>query len=161
MRNPRYASPRKLAHQNLLLLLALGVATTRQLCVWAYGELNSAAWYVVGGPSGLLDQDLAKLALIVQSTRARCSVPRRPTVKNIILLVTWLVAGQPPNSYQTTFNSMEACEAARSAVLAEGRRIKAEFEQRVINGAKSMGEPPAEVLMAMPAPSVTAVCAPQ
>ena len=116
---------------------------------------------MVGGPSGLLDQDLAKLALIVQSTRARCSVPRRPTVKNIILLVTWLVAGQPPNSYQTTFNSMEACEAARSAVLAEGRRIKAEFEQRVINGAKSMGEPPAEVLMAMPAPSVTAVCAPQ
>ena len=57
MRNPRYASPRKLAHQIRCCLLALGVATTRQLCVWAYGELNSAAWYVVGGPLGLLDQD--------------------------------------------------------------------------------------------------------
>src|SRR5258708_14939563 len=34
-----------------------------------------------------------------------------------ILLVTWLIVGQPPNSYQVVFNSMEACTAARNAVL--------------------------------------------
>ena len=51
-------------------------------------------------------------------------------MKTFVLLVTWFVSGQPPSSYQTTFNSAEACEAARNAVLADGRRLKAELEQK-------------------------------
>ena len=46
-----------------------------------------------------------------------------------VLLVTWIVSGQPPNSYQALFDSAEACEAARNAVLAEGRRLRAESEK--------------------------------
>jgi hypothetical protein len=54
-----------------------------------------------------------------------------------LLLVTWIVSGQPPSIYQATFNSGEACEVARKAVLAEGRRLAAEREQR---GAAALGQ---------------------
>jgi len=47
-------------------------------------------------------------------------------MKTFVLLVTWIVSGQPPSSYQTTFNSAEACELARNAVLADGQRLRAE-----------------------------------
>jgi hypothetical protein len=30
-----------------------------------------------------------------------------------ILLVTWIVAGQPPSSYQAEFDTADACETAR------------------------------------------------
>jgi hypothetical protein len=33
-----------------------------------------------------------------------------------VLLVTWIIAGQPPNSYQTQFDTLEAGQAARIAV---------------------------------------------
>ena len=36
-----------------------------------------------------------------------------------VLLVTWIVWHQPPNSYQVIFNSAEACEAAKQSVLAD------------------------------------------
>jgi hypothetical protein len=42
------------------------------------------------------------------------------SMKTFVLLVTWIVSNQPPSSYQTTFNSAEACEAARNAILADG-----------------------------------------
>jgi hypothetical protein len=71
-------------------------------------------------------------------------------MKTFVLLVTWFVSNQPPSSYQTIFNSAEACEAARNAVLAEGRRINAERE----------GQPLGPVL-ALSTPTVTAVCAAQ
>jgi hypothetical protein len=35
----------------------------------------------------------------------------------IVLLVTWIVSGQPPSSYQVEFGSWEKCDAARDAVL--------------------------------------------
>jgi hypothetical protein len=41
-----------------------------------------------------------------------------------LLLATWFVSSQPPSSYQATFNSAEACEVARKAVLADGQRLK-------------------------------------
>jgi hypothetical protein len=53
-----------------------------------------------------------------------------------ILLVTWVVSGQPPNSYQTPFGSMEGCQAARAAVNAEGSRLTTEWEQ---NAARVFG----------------------
>jgi hypothetical protein len=73
-----------------------------------------------------------------------------------VLLVTWLVSGQPPNSYQIVFSSAEACEAARRGVLADGRR-----EQVQINAAKALGQDPAIFLAGNRPPAVTAVCAAQ
>jgi hypothetical protein len=41
----------------------------------------------------------------------------------IVLLVTWIVSGQPPSSYQVEFDSWEKCEAARDAVLRDRDRM--------------------------------------
>jgi len=68
-----------------------------------------------------------------------------------ILLVTWISGGQPPASYQTLFNSAEACEAARQAVLADAQRVK---QQQVQEGGQ-MG-----ALLAMQL-RVSAVCTAQ
>jgi len=48
--------------------------------------------------------------------------------------VTWIVFGQPPSSYQTTFNSAEACEVARKAVLSDRQRLKDEYYQKASQG---------------------------
>ena len=40
-----------------------------------------------------------------------------------ILLVTWLLAGQPPHSYQVRFETPAACEAARARVAREPDRV--------------------------------------
>jgi hypothetical protein len=45
-------------------------------------------------------------------------------MKTFVLLVTWIVSGQPPSSYQTTFNSAEVCETVRDAVLTDGQRTR-------------------------------------
>jgi hypothetical protein len=76
-----------------------------------------------------------------------------------VLLVTWLVSGQPPNSYQVIFSSAEACEAARQGVLADGQRVKDEHDQVQINRATAMGINPALILGG--SPNVAAVCAAQ
>jgi hypothetical protein len=82
-------------------------------------------------------------------------------MKNVVLLVTWLVSGQPPSSYQVVFNSAEACNAARDYVLGDGRRIKAEHDQIQINAARATGNDPAIFLAGNRSPNVTAVCAVQ
>ena len=48
----------------------------------------------------------------------------------IILLVTWIVSGAQPNSYQVAYTSAQACEAARYSVLAERERIMKDFANR-------------------------------
>jgi hypothetical protein len=48
-----------------------------------------------------------------------------------VLLVTWIVYGQPPTSYQTIFNSLAACEAARAAIFADAQRLVADWEKRM------------------------------
>jgi hypothetical protein len=80
---------------------------------------------------------------------------------SFILLVTWIVAGQPANSYQAVFSSEQACKMARVGVLVEGQRIREEFEKRAVAGATGSGVPPATYLMASPPPSVAATCAKQ
>jgi hypothetical protein len=82
-------------------------------------------------------------------------------MKPYILMVTWLISGQPPNSYHVTFFSAETCEAARDAVLADGRRVKDEHDQVQINAAKATGVDPALFLASNRSPDVTAVCAAQ
>jgi hypothetical protein len=47
-----------------------------------------------------------------------------------VLLVTWIVSGSQPDSYQFKFSSAQACEAARSEVLTERERIMSDFSQR-------------------------------
>jgi hypothetical protein len=77
-----------------------------------------------------------------------------------VLLVTWIVSRQvPPSSYQTTFNSAEACEAARNAVLAEGRRLKNEYYQNALTG--TGGNQQQAAFFSIGAPTVSAVCAAQ
>jgi hypothetical protein len=63
----------------------------------------------------------------------------------IVLLVTWLVSGQPPSSYQVTFDSWEKCNAAKEAVLRDRDRVR-----------EQMGLLPLGVFA-----SVSAVCAAQ
>lgn len=41
----------------------------------------------------------------------------------IILLVTWIVSGQPPGSYQVEFDGWDKCTAARDAILQDRERI--------------------------------------
>lgn len=41
-----------------------------------------------------------------------------------VLLVTWFMAGQPPANYQVEFSTIELCEQARRAVLAEVVRLR-------------------------------------
>jgi hypothetical protein len=40
-----------------------------------------------------------------------------------LLLVTWFFAGQQPSNYQTQFTSMDACQQAKNAVLAEQQKL--------------------------------------
>jgi hypothetical protein len=80
-------------------------------------------------------------------------------MKTIVLLVTWIVSGQPPTSYQARFGSEEACTEARDAVLADGRRLKAEHERVQIAAARASNVDPALFLAGNRAPQVTAVCA--
>jgi hypothetical protein len=79
-------------------------------------------------------------------------------MKAFVLLVTWIVSGQPPSSYQTTFSSAATCEVARNAVLADGQRLKAEFEQKAL---VATGDRQHAALISIGAPAVTAVCVAQ
>lgn len=51
---------------------------------------------------------------------------------SVVAIIALLLGmpGQPRNSYQATFNSMEACQKARVDVVAEVAALKAEEEQR-------------------------------
>jgi hypothetical protein len=43
-----------------------------------------------------------------------------------ILLVTWIVSGMAPSSYQTPFSTMATCEEAKNKILAEREKLVAE-----------------------------------
>ena len=68
-----------------------------------------------------------------------------------ILVVTWFVYGQSPTTYQVPLASMEACSAARGALLEEVPRLKAEMDAYL---AKQGGP-------STPPKQVTTLCAPQ
>jgi hypothetical protein len=40
-----------------------------------------------------------------------------------ILLVTWIISGQTPASYQTPFSSAATCEDAKAKIFAEQQRL--------------------------------------
>jgi hypothetical protein len=74
-----------------------------------------------------------------------------------ILLVTWFAYGQPPSSYQTVFNSAEACGKARQALVAEAERMRMDVGNRAAAAAKEGKYLPASEA----APKVSAICTPQ
>jgi hypothetical protein len=89
------------------------------------------------GKSEITDLSAYRLAALGEGRPS--FFPEGNDMKSFILLVTWFVSGQAPSSYQTAFTSAEACNAARDAVIADGRRIKAEADQVQINAARALG----------------------
>jgi hypothetical protein len=43
-----------------------------------------------------------------------------------VLMVTWLIPGQPPQSTQTAIRDLEMCEVARQKAIAAGQTARAE-----------------------------------
>lgn len=74
-----------------------------------------------------------------------------------LLLVTWFVAGQPPNSYQANFDSAEACGRARLAILFEVKRLKDEAEKRIVDNATDDQLKRLMLMQAKP-PTASAIC---
>jgi hypothetical protein len=77
--------------------------------------------------------------------------------QSVLLLVTWFVYGQPPQSYQQEFSSLQTCEAARDQLMREGERLKAETRQQ---DADRAAQARVFIMPSIP-PSVTAVCTPR
>jgi hypothetical protein len=57
-----------------------------------------------------------------------------------LLLVTWIVTGQPPNSYQTSFDTMDLCLAARATVVVESDLLNSEAAQAANKITNLVGE---------------------
>ncbi len=49
--------------------------------------------------------------------------PPKPT---FTLIITWMYGSQPPQTTQTVFHDQAACDQARDAAIAEGRRLALE-----------------------------------
>ena len=69
-----------------------------------------------------------------------------------ILLVTWIIVGQPASSYQIVFTTEAACVRARDAVTADAAKIARDDAQRA-----AALFPGHRVIPATP-PTVSAVC---
>jgi hypothetical protein len=67
-----------------------------------------------------------------------------------LLLVTWFFYNQVPQSYQATFGSEQACQAARQQILTDARRLNADRDAQVQRNPN---------YNPIPAPTVSAVCA--
>jgi hypothetical protein len=76
-----------------------------------------------------------------------------------ILMVTWFVWNQPPATSQTSFSSAKACEAARTAVLADQRKLEA--AQESIPRMSKLPDGQTVISNPAPAPTVSTVCAAQ
>jgi len=73
-----------------------------------------------------------------------------------LLLVTWFYYSQPPSSYQTAFDSTEKCEAARVALMAEAKRLRAETPSGLI--VRNLPGGGSTVTAPVPPPTLSAVC---
>jgi len=71
----------------------------------------------------------------------------------VLLLVTWIVSGQPPNSYQVTLDSMDACLTARASILADAANLAAQSQK------PPAGLPAGSFYNPGAPPMVSAVCA--
>jgi hypothetical protein len=55
-------------------------------------------------------------------------VPTPAPSRNAILMVTWLVSGQPPETTQTVLSNLAACETARRSAVAAGEQARSQRE---------------------------------
>jgi hypothetical protein len=69
-----------------------------------------------------------------------------------MLLVTWIVPGQPTNSYQTNFGSEAACQAARQQIEVSAQQIKVQMWQ------EAGGNTDLQMVATQKYPHVSAVC---
>lgn len=74
------------------------------------------------------------------------------------MIVTWFVPGQPPNSYQSQFNSKEACDTAVAAVMAGANRVCQNMYDDGMKEANAVNSPGMAPLFLKPLPNVSAVC---
>ncbi len=80
-----------------------------------------------------------------------------------ILLVTWFMIEQAPSSYTVGFTNIDACNAARSALLQDAERLRgqspaAKAEFRSVGSTNGAAEGAAPVRFAQ-FPNLSAVCA--
>jgi hypothetical protein len=75
-----------------------------------------------------------------------------------LLLVTWLLHDQPASNYQVTFNSLEACEAARNQLIKDAERVR---QDRIDHALQSGLDEIMAKLQGTASPSVSAVCVAQ
>jgi len=71
-----------------------------------------------------------------------------------VLLVTWFAFNQAPRSYQSSFASERACQAAKQQLIGEAQRLKADSDREVERLAQR-----GTISNPIPPPTVTAVCA--
>lgn len=86
--------------------------------------------------------------------------PFPPASKSFLLMVTWLVHDQPPNTTRLTFTSFPACETARAQIIKDAERMRQEMLDQVGRAANGSGFPPdlARLNAMQKSPSVSAVC---
>jgi hypothetical protein len=72
-----------------------------------------------------------------------------------LLFVTWFYYGSPPASYQTPFDSIDACEVARAGILGDAERMKDDANKE-IERKRALG-----IIYNPIVPTVSAVCSVQ
>jgi hypothetical protein len=72
-----------------------------------------------------------------------------------ILLATWIITGQPTNSYQTVFSSEATCKAAQTQVMNSAQTIKQQMWAEARNNAAL------QMAASLKFPHVSAVCSQQ
>ena len=74
---------------------------------------------------------------------------------DVILLVTWFYAGQPPAITQVAFSTLATCASAQSAVLNEAQAIRERTQQRVMEDFKRGFQTNPSI------PTASAICMPR
>ena len=79
-----------------------------------------------------------------------------PDISPVLLLVTWLVAGQPPASYQVEFTSADKCERVKGQPYGSRNALDQEYRNDPLLRLPSGG-----TAAKQPASNLIAVCAPK
>ncbi len=79
-----------------------------------------------------------------------------PDSSPVLLLVTWLVAGQPPASYQVEFTSADKCERAKGQLYTPRNALDQDYKNE-----PTARLTPGVAAAKQPAPNLMAACAPK
>jgi hypothetical protein len=98
-----------------------------------FGKIQSA-FIMVAAIQGVTDvsRPMAALAslplLLLGGCNNQVPAPAPSPSRNAVLMVTWLVSGQPPQTTQTVLSNLASCEAARRRAIATGEEARAQRE---------------------------------